>query len=284
MLLDPDNVGAGYVMRLRRSSPARVVRSRQPAHPAIITVDDFIRAQLLRRSKAAGGRKEASKNERSGRPTKRPYLFRGLIRCGICHRKMEATSRKHFVYYRCLARTLPRNSPVRAPHPPSVYVREEPIRDAVNSWLGRLFSSENLDCTIAAITAAQDLSNQTNRSKAAAEKRLSQANVRLRRLQAAIEAGAAPVALVDAINKAQAEHSAAQSELDNLHRPHSPTASDVAALIDDLGDINSAFARAQPDSLEKLYTVLRLQILYRPDVGAEVTVRPASLKPWGFNQ
>jgi hypothetical protein len=39
--LDPDDVGAGHVVRFRRASAERVVRSRQPAHPAVVSVEDF---------------------------------------------------------------------------------------------------------------------------------------------------------------------------------------------------------------------------------------------------
>jgi|SRR5882757_4787757 len=56
MLLNPDDVAAGQVVRFRRANAERVVRSRQPAHPAIVSVEEFTQAQLLRRSRAAGGR------------------------------------------------------------------------------------------------------------------------------------------------------------------------------------------------------------------------------------
>lgn len=51
VLLDPDDVAAGHVIRFRRADPGEAVRSRAPAHPAIITVEDFTRVQLLRRAK-----------------------------------------------------------------------------------------------------------------------------------------------------------------------------------------------------------------------------------------
>jgi hypothetical protein len=77
MLLDPDDVAAGHVTRFRRAAPDRFVRSRHPAHPAIVSVEDFTQAALLRRSKAAGGLQTARKTERSGRRTTRTYPFRG---------------------------------------------------------------------------------------------------------------------------------------------------------------------------------------------------------------
>ncbi|MDQ2706572.1 MAG: hypothetical protein M3Z25_02570 [Actinomycetota bacterium] len=45
--------------------------------------------------------------------------------------------------------------------------------------------------------------------------RLTKAEARLRRLQAAIEAGVDPAALVEGINEAQAERAAARAELEN---------------------------------------------------------------------
>jgi DNA invertase Pin-like site-specific DNA recombinase len=52
-LIDPDDVAAGHITRFRRAAPAQVVRSRTAAHPAIVTVEEFTRVQLLRRTRAA---------------------------------------------------------------------------------------------------------------------------------------------------------------------------------------------------------------------------------------
>jgi hypothetical protein len=89
-LIDPDDVAAGHVVRFRRSAPDRVVRSRRPAHPEIIDVETFTQAQLRRRAKGAGGLATARKAERSERPTKRIYLFRGLIRARYARGRWKA--------------------------------------------------------------------------------------------------------------------------------------------------------------------------------------------------
>lgn len=67
-LLDPDDVAAGHVTRFRRSKPERVVRSREPAHPTIVPVAMFTRAQLLRRSQTTGGLATCAEG-RARRPT-----------------------------------------------------------------------------------------------------------------------------------------------------------------------------------------------------------------------
>ena len=66
-LLDPDDVAAGHVIRFRRAASDRVVRSRRPAHPAIVSVATFTRAQVLRQSRAAGGLVARRKLERGPR-------------------------------------------------------------------------------------------------------------------------------------------------------------------------------------------------------------------------
>jgi hypothetical protein len=116
-LLDPDDVPAGHLERFRRAAVDRVVRSRRPAHPAIISVAEFIEAQLLRRSRAAGGLDARAKLERGPKPTKRPYPLRGRVRCTYCGRRLEGTPRRNRTYYRCAARTLTPGSPVLYDHP-----------------------------------------------------------------------------------------------------------------------------------------------------------------------
>src|ERR1044072_4029472 len=105
-LIDPDDVAAGNVTRFRRASADRVVRSRRPAHPAIVSVETFTQAQLMRRSRGSGGMRERAKLERRRSGGKATYLFRGLMRCAICERKMQGEVIRNGVYYRCVARTL----------------------------------------------------------------------------------------------------------------------------------------------------------------------------------
>jgi Recombinase len=106
MLLDPDDIAAGHVVRFRRAAPDRVVRSRRPAHSQIVTVETFTQAQLTRYSKAAGGLATAQGAERGGRATARDYALRGLVRCGTCERKMQGATIRAGAECRCTARTM----------------------------------------------------------------------------------------------------------------------------------------------------------------------------------
>ncbi|HEV8559892.1 MAG TPA: recombinase family protein, partial [Actinophytocola sp.] len=278
-LIDPDDVAAGHVVRFRRSAPGRVVRSRRPAHPEIISVEHFTQAQLLRRSKGAGGLATARKTPRSGRPTKRIYLFRGLIRCAVCTRKMEGSPRAHGMYYRCPARTLAPGSPVLATHPPAVYLREDPLRDAVNGWFGELFNPEHVDETVAALVGSQE---RPHTEPGTARKRLADAEAKLRRYQEAIGAGIDPAALVEAINTAQTERAAARAELDNAPTPSTLAEAEVYAMIDSLGDVGAALNGGKLERLAELYTATGLQVCYEPETStAEVSIRVNSVRVRG---
>jgi hypothetical protein len=149
MLLDPDDVAAGHVTRFRRASPDRIVRSRLPAHPAIVSVETFTAAQLLRRTKSAGGLATARKSERGKQRERRTYVLRGLVRCGVCRRKMAGEMVRKAAYYRCATRTLAPGSAALADHPSPVNLREDVIVEALNRWIGRLFHPESVDQTVA---------------------------------------------------------------------------------------------------------------------------------------
>lgn len=107
-------------------------------------------------------------------------------------------------------------------------------------------------------------------------KRLEDAQARLRRLRDAIEAGVDPAALVEAINQAQAQRTAARAELDAA--PPAPdilSNAEVYAMIDSLGDIGHALNRANPARMQVLYEELRLEMIYNPEVKAvDVAIRP----------
>ncbi len=256
-----------------RAAPERIIRSRRPAHPAIVSVELFTRAQLLRRTKSAGGLAGARRTERGPSQTKKAYLLRGLVRCGVCGRRMQGELAHGTRYYRCTARTLAPGSAALASHPPTVNLREETIISAINGWIGQLFHPTQRDHTVDLLLAAQPASVSVDTDEA--KKRRADADQRLRRYQAAIAAGVDPDAMIDAINQAQAERRAAQAEIDST--PTSPvlTAADIHAVIDSLGDVGAALDEARPAALTRLYQALDVGVRYEPDErAAYVTARP----------
>ncbi|WP_414943763.1 recombinase family protein [Amycolatopsis sp. cmx-11-32] len=259
-LLNPDDVGAGHVVRFRRATPDRIVRSRQPAHPKIVSVEDFTQAQLMRRSRAAGGLRGIAKLDRERPAAKHTYLLKGLVRCDICARKMQGAAIRKGIYYRCIARTMAPGSPVLADHPKTVNLREDVVIPPLNAWLCQVFDPDNRGETVAAMIGAQSGGSGTGRETV--EKRLKAAEARLRRHQAAIEAGVDPAALVDAMNLAQAERQAAREELENLPESATIDAAEVYAMLDSLGDVERALNSRNLDRITQVYRDLGLQVLY----------------------
>jgi hypothetical protein len=94
-------------------------------------------------------------------------------------------------------------SPALDGHPKNVYLPEAAVLEQLNAWLGELFARKNRDGTVVALVASQGAARSDSRE--APKKRLDAAESRLRRLQAAIEAGVDPAALVEGINDAQAQ-------------------------------------------------------------------------------
>uniref|UniRef100_UPI0031CE372B recombinase family protein n=1 Tax=Saccharothrix mutabilis TaxID=33921 RepID=UPI0031CE372B len=295
-LLDPDDVAAGHVIRFRRSVPEKVVQSRKPTHPKIINVENFVEAQLLRRSRAAGGLAASRKLERGPKAAKRPYPLRGRVRCGYCTRRMEGTPRATRTYYRCSARTLVPGSPALNGHPKNVYLPETAVLEPLGKWLSGLFAPENVDQTLSALVESQDKVGSSDNGHEAAKKRLEAAEGRLRRFQQAIASGIDPAALVEAVNEAQAQRAAAKAELEGVSAPGGVSDAEIYAMIDSFGDVHEIIKRADAAKLEQLFAELRLEMVYNAEGRTvDVTIRPAgrvsarvrevcpNTRPWGIS-
>ncbi|WP_405181813.1 recombinase family protein [Nocardia sp. NBC_01377] len=265
-LLDPDDVAAGHVVRFKRANQDRIVRSRRPAHPAIVSVETFTQAYLTRRRKAAGGHQGQARLERTRATTSsnRWYPLRGCIRCELCNRKMEATARASQIYYRCRVRTLVPGSPVLDTHPITVNLRQTALLGPLNQWIGTLFDPEHRAVTIAQLIDAQETVDHEQQRRAA-KQRLADAETKLRRHQAAIEAGIEPAALVDAINSAQMDRTIARAELDTITTLQPIEISELERMIDGLGDISEVLSAGSPADQTALYQALQVEIRYNPE-------------------
>lgn len=78
----------------------------------------------------------AKRHARSANPERglRAYVFRGLLRCGVCNRLMQGAWNNDEAYYRC---RIPEEYATanRISHPRNVYLRERRLQPALDSWL-----------------------------------------------------------------------------------------------------------------------------------------------------
>lgn len=261
-LLDPDDVAAGHIVRFRRSRADRVVRSKRPAHPAIVSVATFTEAQLERRRRAGASNRARAKLERTRRGSCRTYLLSGLLRCDACGRKMQAEIVRDSVYYRCRAKTIAPGSAVLQDHPRTVNLREDLVIAPLDGWLTGLFDHDHREATVAALLeAGHDDTGEVHREML--RRRAADADARLARHLAAIEAGVDPQALVAAMNAAHADKAAAQAELNVLPKPERLTETEIRKLIGSLGDIKAVLAAGQLTDKAQLYQSLGLQVRYQ---------------------
>jgi hypothetical protein len=87
----------------------------------------------------------------------------------------------------------------------------------------------------------------------------------LRRLQEAIEAGASPAALVDAINRAQEERDVAREGLARLPAGVTVGRAEVEAMIDFLSVVGRQVNHASPARLQELYEKVGLEMVYNAE-------------------
>ena len=145
-----------------------------------------------------------------------------------------------------------------------------------------LFNRDHIDQTVTALLESQDGSygptgaEDAEVDRDAVKRRLADAETRLSRLRAAIEAGADPAALVESLNAAQEQRAAAQAEL-RVTKPDPArlTDAEIYAMVDSLGDVGAALNRANPDRMCRIYDSLRLEMVYdRDERAVDVAVKP----------
>ena len=112
-LIDPANTGLGHRQVQRWGLPDGWVISARPAHPALVSEEDFIAAQGIHA-------------DRDGNDPGRCYRLAGLLRCGICGRRAESCWSNDRPAYRCRHGYSSASAPDPA-RPKNLYIREDRI-------------------------------------------------------------------------------------------------------------------------------------------------------------
>ncbi|WP_433520259.1 hypothetical protein ACQPZ2_22555 [Nocardia pseudovaccinii] len=168
-------------------------------------------------------------------------------RCPEVYRASKETSRDTSTTY--VGQVIPADAVGPVPYSGfdrgRVHRREDTITASVDRWLATLFDRTHPDHTVAALLGAQN-DDDRDTQRALLRRRIADAEARLGRYLAAIEAGVDPQALVSAMNAAHTDKAADRAELHNL--PYTPqlTETEIRKLIDLLGDISAVLA-AVPD-------------------------------------
>ena len=122
VLADPDDVAAGHVTRFRRAEPENVVRSREQAHPAIVSVEMFTQPSCCAHpAPPVAWPGDASSNTVSTPPSTPTCSVDGSA-ARTARGRWRAPPSTATSYYRCVTRRLAPGSPALATHPRNVYL------------------------------------------------------------------------------------------------------------------------------------------------------------------
>jgi len=128
-LIDPANTGLGHRQVQRWTLPDGWIISARPSHPALVSEEDFITVQGLRAERD------------TGTAAGRRYLLAGLLRCGICGRRLESCWANNRPAYRCRHGHSSAATPDPA-RPKNLYIREDHILPHVAALHVLLTSTE----------------------------------------------------------------------------------------------------------------------------------------------
>jgi DNA invertase Pin-like site-specific DNA recombinase len=256
VLVDVEDVAAGHRTRMRWNDEDVWVRSPDVAHEPLISPQVF---EAARARRAANGRTTIRKPRR----TPRPYLLRGLLRCGLCDRRMQGSWNHEQAYYRCCYPTeyaLPR----RAQHPRTVYVREAQIVQPLDDWISGVFEPDRLDETCRGLAEAQEPVPEEDGRAETARRTLADCDARLDRYREALEAGTDLAVVARWISEVQAERRAAEEELSQRRPAPALTEDDIRAMIQSLEDLVGVLEAAEPAKKAALYESIGLALTYEP--------------------
>lgn len=238
VLLNSDDPSWGHRTRLVRNENAPV-RSRKQAHPAIVSVDVWQRAQQTLKARSAGGLAAMSKRPRAAiRKTRRSYALRGVVVCASCERKMwaERYGKGEGIRFRCRRKDLVEGSPKWEGHPDLVSVNQSPMLERLSGWLGQLLSPDQRERTLDALTVGLDVPNIADLRREQTNSRVQEAEKRLQNLLDAVEAGVDPAIMAPRINAAQQEVDALKASVPLTVEAPPITRDDLAALVDEFAD------------------------------------------------
>ena len=264
----------------RTNPPEMWVWSEEPAHPAIVTRGEYDAVQA--RAKANERSRQAVPATVARPSAKRDYLYRGLLRCGICGLRMWGNHRRHSAYYSCQP-SHQRSKDIPAGHPPHVYLNEQRLNSVLLPFLATaLFDPERTDYWRHALDAAAELVRLAPAKERASEIEAEIADLerRIGRQLVNLEADDVTPGLRRRIGERVAELEAAiadhQERLVALPRASAtgaPTLADVAPLFDRLRILAGMLDAAPQGELRALFDALQLDVVFQPAESAvDVTV------------
>ncbi|WP_328708852.1 recombinase family protein [Microbispora hainanensis] len=273
VLLDVEDVTLGHTTKLRWNDSEKWIFSERVVHPQLVDDVSFRDAQDMLAGRGRGSCEHAPHRSRH------PYAFKGVVICGICERKMQSQWVNEAPYYRC---TFPREYALgnKLDHPRNVYLREDAILRRVDRWLCKAFAPHRVAQTIDEMYVDQADTGHDAKAEIAKAK-IAQAETKMARYRAALEAGGDPEEIGKWIAEAKAERVRAEAELRTTTRSARMSREEITALVAEIGDMARAITEVPTERKSEVYQRLGLRLTYHPGkakVRAEVNLSPHIVK------
>ncbi|MGH8936363.1 MAG: recombinase family protein [Acidimicrobiia bacterium] len=255
VLVNVEDVALGHETRMRWNPPGQWIWSERPTHSPLVDTNTFHAVQKVFR----GAQRVPVRREK----TKRPYVLSGMVRCGICGRRMQGSQNHGRPYYRC---KFPAEYAVtEKQHAKTVYVREEAILPALDRWLAHLFDDQHLDSTCEALAAASRASSSDDEARQLElRRRLKECEGKLAKYRAALEYNPNVTVVADWIAEVEQERSAIEHDLGRVPTSRKLTKNEVRALVGRLKEITTVLADADPEDKRAVYAELGVNLTYEP--------------------
>lgn len=254
VLVNPDDVAAGYQTRMRWRDEADWIAPDRRTHEAQIP-DELVQAVRLRTQARRGPGLVCS------RESTVPYALRGRLFCAACGRRMQGAARvgkrTTRILYRCeLGKS--RSVPVDlSDHPRTVYLREDVVTARLDEWIATLADPEDL-------ARGQDVDPAAGTGYAALQRQLREANAKVAALVTAVESGVAVEDLTAALRRRTAERDELKARLEQAERPRVMSAAQISELVEELGGLSAVLSAATGAERAEVYASLGLRLDYDP--------------------
>jgi DNA invertase Pin-like site-specific DNA recombinase len=265
----------GYMVWNRRATksggrvnpPSAWVWSDEPTHEPLVDRAMFEAAAGVARERR-GSRTEAGPNT-AHRETKRGYLLRSYVRCGVCDQRMFGKTRHGRAYYSCYpaANNADRLDRYPADHPKAIYVREDALVEALGHVIAtRVFSVDRHGYLRRGLAGAPSKRQEADTRRAAAlREQIADLTARQDRLIEELETadGAFRDRLRRRFDTLEADRNAKLAQLHDLDTTTAAEPEQAVDLLNALPILEGVDITEAPEAVQrKLYDALQLTIHY----------------------
>ena len=173
-------------------------------------------------------------------------------------------------------------SPTRSATRCNVYLREDAFEADVNGWLTTVFAPHRLHHTVDQMITAQQATGDQAVVQAATDK-IADANLKMARYRAALDACGDPEEIGKWTADAKAQRLRAEQDLRQATSTATMTRQQIQDLIEECTDIAADLRNADPGDMASTYRKLGLRLTYHPErqsVRAAASPKPANIGKW----